>query len=345
MHPHSAGMQQFGRDEATKMVGYFRSTWNRIKRAITGLPVFNGHPDLPSMANAYPDKAEYGQVADMDVRPNGLAVKMVLSSAGAKLIEAGKKFISPHWLANEVGKTMDGKPIFAPVFMKSIGLTDTPNIPNPTSLLNSATPKIMNKEKLIKLLGLANEADETAIEAAIAGFLKRPEASALANEQTARTVAEGTATSLANENAKLKTELEGTKVAFANERKARVDGLIADAVRGGKITEADKGVWESRLSRDFDAESKALVNSAQVIKTEAVTKGTAFDKAAADLKNLNLEGDKEPLANAGAKIKEMVNAEMGRLKSGNPSMNQSACYNTAFANVKKAHPKLFGAKA
>jgi hypothetical protein len=350
MHPHSMGMQQFGRDEATKMVGYFRGTWNRIKRAITGLPVFNGHPDLPAMANAYPDKAEYGQVADMQVWPNGLAIKMVLSAAGARLIEAGKKFISPHWLANETGRTADGKVVFSPVFMKSIGLTEVPNIPNPTSLLNTAASAENQKmkEKLIKLLGLANEADEQAIEARIAGLLTRPSAEALANEATARTLAEGNLTQLTNENKQLKADLDGTKVAFANERKARTDELIAVAIRGGKITEADKPVWEKRLTRDFEEESKALANAAVVVKTEALTKGAAFEKAAADLKKIadesgELQGD--ALANAKKQISAMVNDEKAKLKAAKPSMSDSDCYNTAFANVKKANPKLFEAQS
>lgn len=352
IHPHSMGMQQFGREEATKIVGYFRGTWNRIKRAITGLPVFNGHPDLPSMANQYPDKTEYGQLADMEIRPNGLAIKMVLSSAGAKLVQMGKKFISPHWLANETGQTADGKRIFSPVFMKSIGLTDTPNIPNPTSLLNSAvaeSSKNMNKEILIKLLGLANEANEQQIEARIADLLKRPEPSALANEQTARTVAEGNATSLANENKVLKADLDGTKVAFANERKARVDGLIADAIRGGRITEAEKPVWEQRLTRDFDLESKALVNSAIKVKTAAITAGKAFEEAAAKLKDLALENEDsdgdDAMANTRAKIKSAISDEKAKLMAANPKMSSSECHTKAYANASKKHPKLFGAKA
>lgn len=356
MHPHAMGVQKFGRDEATKMVGYFRSTWNRIKRAITGLPVFNGHPDLPSMANVYPDKAEYGQIADMDVRPNGLGVKMVLSAAGARLIEQGKKFISPHWLANETGKTADGRPIFSPVFMKSIGLTETPNIPNPTSLLNSAasaaeSSKNMNKELLIKLLGLANEANEQAIEARIADLLKRPEPSALANEQSARTVAEGTVTNLTNENKSLKTELDGTKVAFANERKARIDECIAGAIRGGKITEAEKPVWEKRLTHDFAEESKALANSAQKVKTEGITSGKAFDEAAAKLKEANanlgndVDDDGDSLANSGKKMAACVNEHKGRLASANPGWTAAKLHNEAWTAAKKAKPKLFGAKA
>lgn len=331
--PHSEGMQQFGRAEADEMVGYFKNTWNKLKRAITGLPVFKGHPDVPAFANQYPDKTEYGQIADMEARETGLAVKLVLGRAGAALVERGLKFISPHWRANLVGNLANGKPIYAPVFMESIGLTDKPNIPG-KSLLNSASAgSHSNKSKtenptmpdwLKKLLGLANEATEADATSAIAALQKRPEPTALANEQSARTAAEGKVTALEGDKSKLGADLKSAQTALANERKARIDDMVATAIRGGKITEAEKETWGKRLLANFEDESKALVNSKQAVKTAA----TATRTAAGD------DGDAD---DSGPKIKGLVNAEMAKL-GHLPMANR---YNQAFSNVKKANPDLF----
>ena len=329
--PHPDGMQRFGKTEAVQMVGYFKNIWNQMKRAVTGLPIFKGHPDLPGLANQYPDKTEYGQIADMEARDDGLALKLVLGSGGAALVQKGLKYISPHWLANQVGRQPNGKPIYAPVFMKSIGLTDRPNIPG-KSLLNSASAGSQQQHKenitmpewLKKLLGLANEATEADATSAIAALQKRPEPTALANEQSARTVAEGRVTALANENTKLASDLKAAQTALANERKARIDDMIAGAIRGGKITEAEKATWEKRLLANFDEEGKALVNAKQVVKTAATANRT--DK-----------GDDADADDSGPKIKGLVNAEMAKLTHV-PMANR---YNQAFANVKKSNPDLF----
>lgn len=331
--PHVDGMQRFGKAEAEQMVGYFKNVWNQMKRAVTGLPIFKGHPDLPGMANEYPDKTEYGQISDMQARDDGLALKLVLGSSGAALVKRGLKYISPHWLANQVGRQPNGKPIFAPVFMKSVGLTDHPNIPG-KSLLNTASAGSQQQHQstttmpdwLKKLLGLANEATEDQVKSKVSDLLARPEPSALANEQSAKTNAEARVTALTTDNAKLSTSLTEAQTALANERKARVDETVASAIRTGKIAEAEKATWAKRLLTNFEEESKALANSKSGPKTAAVA-----NPQHAELGNAT--------ADAGAKIKGLVNAEMAKLGHV-PMANR---YNMAFANVKKANPKLFQA--
>ena len=331
--PHTEGLQRFTRESAEKMVGYFKSGWNTVKRVIRGLPVFKGHPDLPGLANQYPDKKEYGYVSDMEARTEGLAIRMTVGEGGEKIIKGGMKFISPHWLANEIGRTSTNKPIYEPVYMKSVGLTDKPNIPN-HSLLNTAdagsqkqnnTENTTMPEWLKKLLGLANEATEAEATTKIQGLLARPEPSALTNEQAAKSAAEGKLVPLENEVKQLKADLASTRTALANERKIRRDDLIAGAIRSGKIAEADKAVWEKRLTANFDEESKALGNAQNVIKTKALTK---------DLKEGSLAND-----DMDADIGDLVNTQMAKMmhipqQAGNR-------YNKAFAAVKSAHPKLF----
>lgn len=299
--PHELGLQRFSRAEAEEMVGYFRNTWNRIKRAITGLPIYRGHPDWPDvlrkqrealaneaerraldlriseMEQRWPDKREYGSIADMEAREDAFYLKPVLTPAGAALVnEGGLKYFSPHWLAKVLGQA-NGKPIYGPAFLLSIGLTDRPNIAG-TSLVNSAPGGADNQNQkehtmpqwLIELLGLANEAAEereNKAKAKLAELLKRPEPTALANEQTARTTAE-------TQLGEIKGKLTAAETALANERtahaattKARNEALVAAAVKEGRITEAAKPVWIGRLDRDFAAESVALANEQGAVKT------------------------------------------------------------------------------
>ena len=307
--PHDAGLQRFGRPEAEAMVGYFKNTWNRIKRAVVGMPIFRGHPDLAALANQYPDKGVYGSIADMEARDDGLYLRPVLSPAGAALVnEQGLKFFSPHWLARKLPDEA-GKAVFAPAFMVSIGLTDRPNISG-TSLVNTQPTTSMNIPPwLLALLGLANEATEPQVRTALAALLARPESTALANETTARTTAE---TALATATTKLgeaETALANERTALKAARAAHAETLVAHAIAGGRITEAQKATWLGRLERDFAAESAALANEKPTVKTAAVTAGLGARKVPSE---------------ASTKFHALVNERTGK----------GEAYQTAWAAVK-----------
>lgn len=254
--PHEQGLQRFGRAEAEAMVGYFKNTWNRIKRAVVGMPIFRGHPDLAAVANEYPDKGVYGTIADLEARGDGLYLRPILSEAGALLVnEQGLKFFSPHWLARKLPDEA-GKPVFAPAFLVSIGLTARPNIAG-TSLVNAQPQPATTTMPpwLLLLLGLANEATEAQVTAKVTDLLARPETTALANEKTR---ADGLAAEIENR----KSEIATLTTALANAQSAHAETLIASAIAAGRITEAQKPVWLARLQRDFAAESVALGNEA-----------------------------------------------------------------------------------
>jgi Mu-like prophage I protein len=391
--PHQFGLQRFDQPAAQMIFDRFKSLAGKLKRAITGLPIFNGHPDiadqyerdvLPKLTREtdraemqqqirqlredFPDHAEYGQLANMELRKTGLAVQLVLSQAGAALVSAGKKFISPNWGAVVVGKQGD-KPIWSPARLTSIGLTSRPNIPV-QSLVNSAaaaaanrhpTKKNMIPEWILKLLGLANEATEDQAKAAMTALLARPEPTALANEQTAHneakaklTAAEGRVTALSNEVTTTKAKLTETETALANERELRVKDLVADAIRRGRVFEADRATWERRLKTDFAAESTALANAKVVVKTESEIPARLAEIEAQMKKDLNVtlanadkgkggEGDPTKADTASEKIEDLVNKEMAKPSLCNIK-SKGARYNQAFANVKKSHPHLFGMK-
>lgn len=343
-HPNTRGLQRFGKTSAQEMHGYFRNAWNTIKRAFVGMPIYRGHPDqadtvarerdrekdpakrrqLDALVNEimrrYPDRTIYGTIADIEVREDGLAIKPILTEAGAALVnEKGLKFFSPHWLARDL-PAENGREIKEPIYLVSIGLTDRPNIAG-TSLVNTQPDSPM-KELIIKLLAalgrtsLTNEATDEQLNTELAAvvpiaqeLVKRPEPTALVNEQTARTTAE-------NELAATKEKLTQAETALANEQaahaavvKSRNEALVNEAVVAGRITEAQKPVWIGRLERDFDTEVKALANE-QAVKTTPKTGDLGQGKA---------------MSNAAGQFTTLVNERVSKGES----------WDAAWANVKR----------
>lgn len=248
--PHDQGLQRFGRAEADAMVGYFKNTWNRLKRAVIGMPIFRGHPDLPALAAQYPDRTVYGTIADLEARDDGLYLRPVLSAAGAALIEEqGLKFFSPHWLAQRLPDDA-GCAVFAPSFLVSIGLTDRPNISG-TSLVNAQPSVSTMPPWLPALLGLAVDTTEDLLRERLTALLAVP--TALANETSARTAAE-------------------SRLAAATAAHAAT--LVSHAIAAGRIAEADQSAWLERFSTDFAATSAALANErrATALKLAARTR-------------------------------------------------------------------------
>ena len=330
--PHAEGLQVFGRAEADEMVGYFRNGWNTLKRAISGLPIFKGHPDLadelrkslqretaPSsrrqiesriaaLENQYPDKARYGAIGDLEARADGLYLRPVLDDRGAVLVnEQGQTSFSPHWLAQR-GPDRDGRPTYRPVCLLSIGLTDRPNIGG-TSLVNSApggadtkTNTLENNtmpEWLLKLLGLEVGATEDQVKSKLEALLARPEPAALANEQSERTALANEVATLTARLATVTATAAERETALANERTAhaatvtaRNEVLVAGAIREGRITEASKPTWLSRLGRDFATESAALANEQGALKTAPRTERL---------------GDRKPVSAAATEFTALVN--------------------------------------
>lgn len=300
--PHTEGLQIFERADAEQIVSRFKSVWGRIKRAVVGLPLYKGHPDHKAFANTHTDKTQYGQWSDLEARDDGLWGRPVISAAGADLIEGGLRYLSPNWRAAMTGLA-NGRPVYRPRILDSVGLTACPNIPGHSLTNETQNPEtgtqnrttIVDLQKLITLLALANTATEADVAAAITALAARPETAALANEQSARTAAETKATEAT-------AKLEAAETALANERtahaatvKARNAALVDAAVRSGRIAEAARPTWEARLERDFAGESVALANEKSGPKTEGRT---------GDL------GARKPTAATAAQFTALVNERM-----------------------------------
>ncbi|MEW6306187.1 MAG: phage protease [Verrucomicrobiota bacterium] len=322
-------IQRVTREVAEALVRRFKSPWGRLKRFFTGCPIFIGHPDVPGLANEYPDKTPQGVFVDLEARADGLYGLPVFTNGGSDLVERKRLVaLSPYWTARQTGE-VNGIPIFTPDELKSAGLTNRPNLPvrhllneRPAASTPNPTQKpIMDKALLLAWLKeqgieLPADAGDEQLQAALAQIAQR-----LA--QTAPPPAHGSA---ANEQfradlERLAAERDTLSASYANERAERI-GLVLDlAVADGRITIAQRPQWAARLQGDFANSHGALQSLAPVCKTRAVT---------ASLGERRVE-----LANIQERTERVQSLVAQRMKQ------HGETYDAAFANARREHPALF----
>ena len=285
---HTTVIQRITKDTAQTMVETWNSTLSRVKRFFRGGPIYAGHPDRPGMAHLYPDKEVKGLFNELQVRENGLYVRPLFNDAGAQLLEGGRKlFFSGRWPARQTG-TKDGMPVFEPFSVTSIGLTPNPNLP--TEMLNAKpaagaaetgagarganpTDTMNERQKLLAalisagILTLNNEATDDQIVAAVRGLhAQAANVTTLTNE---RDTLKTTLAARDTEVTTLKAAATASATQFENERKTLINHSLDRAQKLGAITEADRKVWEGRLTRDFANEFPAFEKLAPTVKTDA----------------------------------------------------------------------------
>lgn len=282
-----------------------------VARDEPGIPVYQGHPDVPSLAFKYPDKSAIGWVKAWQKTKEG--VRAVVEW----LRDPGKGFgwHSPYWFGALVpaGAGLANCHIDR---IESIGLTNAPNIPE-FRLANEAQPENqestkMEKDKLIQLLGLAPDATDEQIAAAIQKGAEALKAADTAAKDAATKVEAAQAEAEA-----AKKKEEAAQQAFANERAARRDLLLDQALAAGNITPAMRPAWSKRLDEDFETGRLALVNE-RAVKTKSALGGINPETAAA--------GD--PATRRAALVNE-------RMKKTGDS------FDDAWLAEKKLHPELF----
>lgn len=344
-------IQRFAREDAERIATEAKSLWGRIKRAVVGLPIFKGHPDAPNFAKRFPDKAERGGVADMQVTDRGLRFRPVLNRAGEQDVESGWSDFSPYWITRQVGER-DGVPIVAPYRLKSIGLTPRGNIAG-LSLVNASREILSDepsesptmKEHLIRLLAamgitLAPDAKDDAAKSAVDQALpKFAAANTAADElptvkakvgqlETKVTALEGEKLALANE----KTELTGTvATALANAKTARqafAKHVVATAIVAGRVQAAKQA-----------DEELALVNSADIgVAAEEIGKREARFKTQSALPDLK-QKSAEQKSKQETKL-ELVNAAME--EADIRALPPEERYDAAWTRAEKKNPAAFG---
>lgn len=138
-HPHEHGIQRVDEESLQCLVRSFHGLLGTLKRALVGCSLYRGHPDTPELSGRYPDHNTYGVVNELEARPAGLYARITLTEPGARLVQAGIRWLSPYWKAQEIQTTEDGTKIYRPLQLLSVGLTAQPNIPG-EALANTRGP-------------------------------------------------------------------------------------------------------------------------------------------------------------------------------------------------------------
>ena len=95
----------------------------RVARGEPGIPVYQGHPDVPELASKYPDKGALGWVTKIELANEGGKEGLALTVEWDRDPGKGFKWFSPYWFANE----SEGN-VHIVGSISSIGLVNNPNI-------------------------------------------------------------------------------------------------------------------------------------------------------------------------------------------------------------------------
>lgn len=321
--PHPLGIQRVNRAACERMENSFKSLLGKLKRGFRGVPVYIGHPDVPSRKEEFPDDKAYGWVQELQTREDGLYARIDWSGPGKALVENKHyRFPSPYWDASAAG-SRNGKTIFEPHTLLSVGLTNQPRIAV-QALANSETineGNEMNLAIIAALLGLGSTATEAEVTTKInelrggAGRL-----SALENSESAlKTSLEGEKT--AREAAEAK--LTGQSETVSKLAQSRVSIAMENAVETGRITPAQKAEWKAKLETNFDLHYAEMQKARSGMKSKTSLENSGSRRGAF--------GAEQEQAMAQFR-KEVVALE-------NSGMN----HHDAWLAAKAAHPALYGA--
>jgi hypothetical protein len=278
-------IQILDNESADQLLSRENSLFRRLRRALVGIPVYKGHPDLGDYEPETPGGAErkeiIGAIDQVRKTGRGLEGHFVLTPAGADAVEKqGCKYPSALWYVMPVARRGDAV-LARPFKLLSAGLTAHPNISGVESLANArgAERKALTKEPDMKLItgwllakGVAvaggDAPTETQVVEALQQFhtARAGELTALGNEKAAlagsQAELKSQSTVLENENAALKTRV-------ASERQGRAAAVADLAIARGKATVAERAMKIQALENavDFERETSALLSSATKFKT------------------------------------------------------------------------------
>jgi hypothetical protein len=256
-HPHEKGIQRIDCECVASMANQFNSISSKIGRMFAGVPMFEGHHD--SDPERYPNGRSFAWVRELQDRAgDGLWARLRWTVQGRDLVRNGNyKFVSPLWTARPVGEE-NGRKVFRPEMLLSLALTNLPNLSLPP-LANSKS----YMKTLTEILGLNEDAAAEQICSA---------AETLAN---ARLNLQKNAEALANDLAAERKKVE-------EERAARIELILANAIVAGRLTLAEKDRWRGELQRDLVTAERTLAGATLVLNQVSQTEGLGNEKAAYD---------------------------------------------------------------
>ena len=161
-HDHQRGMQKFDEAAGSEMMANFNAEKAERGKRFKGLPIYMGHPDHPVASERSDDKRARGWVREMRLANDGLEVKTDWNPLGKSEVEGEEvAYFSPVWGTLRIANSARD---FKPVRLRSIGLTNDPNIEGVMPLTNEKQPKEnpMNLPPwLLAMLGFAEDSTPT----------------------------------------------------------------------------------------------------------------------------------------------------------------------------------------
>ncbi len=269
--------QVVDREAAEQIAANFRQSAG-LEVLFKGVPHYEGHPDDPSWLAQNPGHKAIavGRIKNVEAGEDGIYVTSVFNTIGVPLLSGNAPAYdghSPRWRLTAI----PGKPRhYRPVMLISDGLTNNPNIPGSRLALNTGIqpspqenpkdgdqPENTNENmkltpEALKALGFAPDAtpSEAEVSAAIVKMFSDKQAA-----DAAKATAESTATAANTKVTDLTNQLTSVRGKLS-------DTVASNAVKEGRITEADKPKWITALNTDFDGESAKLGNLMPVVNTQ-----------------------------------------------------------------------------
>lgn len=264
-HKNSLGVQRFRKEDAITIANAFNSN---LYTKLLGLPFYIGHPDHPDFAGKHTDTRAYGRIKELEAREDGLFANVKWNSEGKKIIEEESYgYPSVNWLVRREGNA------FRPFELRSVGFTNTPNIPvRPVSAANEQHNTMNPIIPWLKKHGIeiANEATDAQVATALGQLDVRlntasSDATALANERQAATGLQGQVQTLTAQLANERTtvtnltgQVTSLTTSLANSRKVHSAFLLDQAITEGRITQADRAAYETEFANSFEAAETKL---------------------------------------------------------------------------------------
>lgn len=333
-YAHPVGTQVFDRESAQSMANELASLLGKISRGFRGVPVYAGHPDHPDqrMAAQYPDRKARGWIKEIIVGENSARFVTAYNELGKGEVEDAQwAGYSPLWLmqpvANQRGK-------FRPMILKSMALTNNPNMPVPPLIVANETenPNPMKPElkaKLMKLLGLAEDADDTVFDEAANGYFdkmlaekNKPAEEPKPDEEKAKAEAAAAAANAA---------VTAANEAVINLRNTRIDFALDQLVTSGRVTPANVPAEKAKLvACANEADLTTAINALRALKPSLQTNLTHAANIAAQKGELLAAND------ASQKSRERQDAVDSVMKE-RPGITPTVAWGIAASR----NPKLF----
>lgn len=263
-----------------------------------GIPVYQGHPDVPEYAGKYPDKGAMGWVKKILVNEDGMECQVEWDRDPGK----GFGWFSPYWIGDKPVVGPDGKKNVIVDGLTSIGLVNNPNI-REFRLANEAGEDLTQRRRG------AEGAEFKLPEHLVALAKKFDERRAMEN------VIDANGMGHSDENGQFDGSGSGNGGGGGSSQSARLDRMLGEARNG--IAKAKEEV----------AASKARQSAAGKERAELESRLSEIRKKRTELKDFNdkmearLKGGGESVPKlTGAKRREFVRDTNNALESARVKM-------------------------